>query len=107
MQAGSNAAERYARVDGLGAHPVALGKPNPWGFRMPGNALEWVHDWYTGYYRHPNETDPEGPTKHIGVQWERVLRGSDRPWSNPMSRSSSDPSRARSAVGLRPVRSSL
>lgn len=54
-------------------HPVAVKKPNPWGFfDMHGSLLEWCGDFYGGkYYSASDKADPQGP---VGGD-KRVQRG--------------------------------
>ena len=53
--------------------PVGTTLPNSWGLSdMPGNAAEWVQDWYDrDYYHSSPSVDPQGPSSG----WARVVRG--------------------------------
>jgi formylglycine-generating enzyme required for sulfatase activity len=69
----------YADNSGDSTHPVALRRPNPWGFYdMAGNVLEWTYDWY-GNYPGGSVTDPQGPRRGYyrtarGGSWRTDLR---------------------------------
>lgn len=58
-----NAMAWHNNNSGETTHPVALKRPNAWGFYdMGGNVLEWTYDWY-GDYRGGSVTDPKGPRR--------------------------------------------
>ena len=90
------------------SHPVAKKKPNTWGLHdMHGNVQEWCEDWF-GDYPIVAVTDPTGPA------WGsyRVLRGGagygfpkedGRRSCRSASRAFTDPKRAYSDMGFRPV----
>jgi formylglycine-generating enzyme required for sulfatase activity len=72
--ANTNQARDYTVRDG-GVNACGKLQPNAWGvYDMPGNASEWVNDWYDEkYYAQSPATDPLGPATGA----KRVLRGLD------------------------------
>jgi formylglycine-generating enzyme required for sulfatase activity len=91
-------------------HPVGQKKPNAWGlYDMHGNVWEWCQDFFDGY---PTDavTDPQGPNSG-GQSPTRVLRGgawnSEARMCRSAHRNLEEPSRPKSAAGLRPVQDLL